>query len=87
MSEKIDQVVTVGAKPALAAGGAMSAGGGMWAWLAENYQAIGSTCAILGVIISFLGLWMARRGNKRRQEHYRRIEEQLGIAAKTDEES
>jgi hypothetical protein len=36
-------------------GTAMATGGGLWAWLAVNAQAIGALCAIIGVALGVAG--------------------------------
>ena len=39
-------------------GVALATGGGAWAWLAQNAQAVGATCAIIGVLLGFAGFFV-----------------------------
>lgn len=63
MANLVEQGAQQGAQVAQKGGAAVATTGGLWVWLAENAQAIGVLCAMIGALVAiggFLVNWYYR---------------------------
>lgn len=55
-------------------GASLTGAAAMWAWFGSNYQQIAAVCAIFGVAISLVGVWLNVRSNRRRVDALESLE-------------
>ena len=57
VQEHIQQIIQISDR-AIAGTGTVTVGSGLWAVLGNNAQAIGAACAMLGVVLTIIAVWV-----------------------------
>lgn len=72
-----DEVIPVLPKLMTQGGAITATGGGLWTWLGNNYQQVGTIGVLIGIGVGLAGLLMTHKSNRRREENQIRYHNQM----------